>query len=70
MSGMPTGRCCAKTKMSATTAGPCIRNSAASCQRSARRGRLIFDWERGIPYREGATHFDLSGESDAPQFSA
>ena len=56
----PTTRCCSRTTTSATTAGRCT----PSCRRlvpAFAGGGAGLDWDDGIPHREGAWTFTMTG---------
>ena len=59
----PTTRCCSRTTTSATTAGPCTPSCPGWCRRSPAAASDL-DWDQGIPHREGAWTFTMTGTTD------
>ena len=56
----PTGRSSPRTTTSATTAARCTPSCRGWCRRS-RGGGADLDWDDGIPHREGAWTFTMTG---------
>ena len=63
----PTGRSSRRTTTSATTAARCTPSWPGWCRRSAAAVQDL-PWEDGIPHREGAWTFTLSGTIDRGPF--